>query len=125
MRDLLRALGDRLRKLRERRGISQEDFADRCGLHRTAIGLLERGQRVPRLDTLLIMGRELGVQLTEIVHGIELSPGIVRPSGSRLKASSISRQSMSYSSPSEVKKRTGHCGASLAITPPDGGGTSA
>ncbi len=71
MRDLLRALGDRLRKLRERRGISQEDFADRCGLHRTAIGLLERGQRVPRLDTLLIMGRELGVQLTEIVHGIE------------------------------------------------------
>lgn len=71
MRLLLQTLGNRLREMRERRGISQEDFADLTGLHRTEIGLLERGQRMPRLDTLLIMGRGLGVRLTEIVHGIE------------------------------------------------------
>ena len=71
MKNLLRILGRRLRELRERSGVSQEDFADRCGLHRTAVGLLERGKRMPRLDTLLIIGNGLGIQLTKIVHGIE------------------------------------------------------
>lgn len=51
MRPFLLALGYRIRELREQRKWSQEEFADRCGLHRTAIGLLERAERVPRLDT--------------------------------------------------------------------------
>ena len=41
-----------MRQLRAARGVSQEDFADACGLHRTAVGLLERGERWPRLDNL-------------------------------------------------------------------------
>src|SRR6266478_9664207 len=39
----------------------------------------------------------------------------------------MSRQSMSYTSPSDVRNRTGHSGSIFdsAIIPPDGGGTSA
>ena len=46
---------------RERIGISQEELAWRAGLHRTAIGLLERGERVPRVDTLVKLAGSLGV----------------------------------------------------------------
>jgi len=39
------AFGDRVRQARKRTGISQEALADLCGLHRTYIGSVERGER--------------------------------------------------------------------------------
>jgi DNA-binding XRE family transcriptional regulator len=41
---LLRELGSRVRKLCRERHLSQERFAEVCGLHRTAMGLIERGK---------------------------------------------------------------------------------
>ncbi len=41
----LRALGDAIRAQRKELGISQEDFAELCDLHRTYIGQLERGEK--------------------------------------------------------------------------------
>jgi transcriptional regulator with XRE-family HTH domain len=43
--DLQRAVGSNLRRYRQARGLSQEDFADVLGVHRTYIGGLERGER--------------------------------------------------------------------------------
>ena len=40
-----RAFGDRMRALRRRLGISQDELALRNGLHRTYIGAVERGER--------------------------------------------------------------------------------
>jgi transcriptional regulator with XRE-family HTH domain len=42
--DLQRTLGRNLRAYRTARGISQEDFADVFGFHRTHMGKIERGQ---------------------------------------------------------------------------------
>jgi transcriptional regulator with XRE-family HTH domain len=70
-RAILIALGDRIRALREQRKWSQEEFADRCGLHRTAVGLLERAERLPRLDTLLTISKGLGITVSELLLGLE------------------------------------------------------
>jgi transcriptional regulator with XRE-family HTH domain len=71
MEEILVALAVRIRSERERKGISQEDFAENCGLHRTAIGLLERGKSIPRLDTLLLVAQSLGLTVSELMRGIE------------------------------------------------------
>ena len=71
MQEILETLGRRMRELRERQGTSQEDFAESCGLHRTAVGLLERGRSIPRLDTLLIVSEHLGVAVSESLEGLK------------------------------------------------------
>ena len=66
------ALGKRMRELRAKHGsISQEAFADHCGLHRTAISLIERGKRVPSLTTLLTISRGFGLTLSQFLHGVD------------------------------------------------------
>jgi len=71
MQEILETLGQRMRGWREKQGISQEDFAESCGLHRTAVGLLERGKSIPRLDTLLVVAHGLGVTVSRLLLGIE------------------------------------------------------
>jgi len=71
MQSVLIALGERIRELREERRWSQEEFADRCGLHRTAIGLLERAERNPRLDTLLTVSKGFGITVSELLRDLE------------------------------------------------------
>ncbi len=58
---LLIVFGKTVRKLREARGLSQEAFADVCGLHRTYIGGIERGERNIGLLNVLRIARALGV----------------------------------------------------------------
>jgi transcriptional regulator with XRE-family HTH domain len=71
MQQVLLALGRRLRELRADRGVSQEAFADLCGLHRTAMSLLERGKRVPSLRTLLTLSQGFGISLSELLEDVD------------------------------------------------------
>ena len=71
MQGILLALAKRIRSERERIGVSQEDFADDCGLQSTAIGLLERGKSIPRLDTSLLVSQGLGLTVSELLRGID------------------------------------------------------
>jgi transcriptional regulator with XRE-family HTH domain len=60
-----------LRRHRTRVGLSQEALADVCDLHRTEISLLERCKRTPRLETIVILSRGLGLASpAELLDGI-------------------------------------------------------
>ena len=50
-----------LRQQRKKIGISQEDLAERCGLHRTYIGAIERSERNITLQTLERLAESLDV----------------------------------------------------------------
>ena len=71
-----RAFGQNLVRLRERAGLSQEGAADRAGLHRTHVAMIEAGQRLPRLDTIVKLGGAVGVEPCELLAGLawELDP---------------------------------------------------
>jgi transcriptional regulator with XRE-family HTH domain len=60
-----------LRQRRDLAGLSQEALADVCDLHRTEISLLERSKRSPRLETIVILARGLGLSSpAELFEGI-------------------------------------------------------
>jgi DNA-binding XRE family transcriptional regulator len=60
--DLKRKFGDKVKKLRNKCGLSQEELAYKSGLHRTQITLIENGHRCPRLDTIYKLASALQVK---------------------------------------------------------------
>jgi len=68
---LRRAFGSRLRALREAKGLSQEALAYECGLHRTYVGSIERGERNPGLENIVRLARALGVSSATLLEGIK------------------------------------------------------
>lgn len=70
--------GLNLSRLREQSGITQEELAFRASLHRTEIGLLERGGRIPKIDTAAKLAGALDVTLAELLDGIEWQPGEIQ-----------------------------------------------
>ena len=68
--DVRKKFGKRLRALREARGWSQEEFADRAGLHRTYVSAVERGVRNPTLSVLERLANALGIKLSELLEAV-------------------------------------------------------
>ena len=62
--------GRNLRRVRRREDLSQERLGKRAGLHRTEIGLLEKGERVCRIDTLIRLAGAMAVPPGELLDGI-------------------------------------------------------
>lgn len=63
---------------RRRAGYSQEELATLCVLHRTEIGLVENGRRLPRVDTLVKLASALEVDAGDLLDGIDwIAPGPV------------------------------------------------
>jgi transcriptional regulator with XRE-family HTH domain len=56
--------------------ISQEELGMRADLHRTAVGQLERGERVARSDTLVKLAGSLGIPYDELLDGLLWTPSI-------------------------------------------------
>jgi transcriptional regulator with XRE-family HTH domain len=65
------ALGLAVRDLRGRRGISQEELANRSGVHRTYLGGIERGHRNPSYTNILKIAGALHVRASELLARAE------------------------------------------------------
>jgi transcriptional regulator with XRE-family HTH domain len=78
------ALGQAIRQLRLAAGISQEGLADRCGMHRTYVGGIERGERNVSFRNLLKLADALDVRPSELLARYESFSGTTgRVSASR------------------------------------------
>ena len=68
---LLKALGQRIRVLRTEQGYSQEAFADKCGVHRTFMGTIERGESNLSFQNIHKVAKTLGVTLSNLFLDLE------------------------------------------------------
>jgi transcriptional regulator with XRE-family HTH domain len=65
--ELRKILADNIRSYRRERGLSQEELAYICGLHRTYIGSVERCERNVTLGTLVKLASALKVSVTDLL----------------------------------------------------------
>jgi transcriptional regulator with XRE-family HTH domain len=68
---LAAAFGTVVREARKERGFSQEGFADHCGVHRTYMGLLERGRSNVTILTAQRVAKGLGLTMAELFGAVE------------------------------------------------------
>ena len=69
--DILTRYGQAVRKIRLERGISQEELADRCGLHRTYISDIDLGKRNLSLENIERIAISLNKTLPEFFKEVE------------------------------------------------------
>lgn len=65
--DLQKAVGMYLRAYRKERGLSQEQFAEVLGIHRTYMGSVERGERNLTLQSVEHLAERIGVEPKEMM----------------------------------------------------------
>ena len=68
--DVLHRFGARVRELRKAKALSQEAFADKCGLDRTYISGIERGNRNVAIRNVEVIAKALGVTISELMKGL-------------------------------------------------------
>ena len=64
-------LGEEIREARLKIGLSQEALAEKSGLHRTYISLLERNKKSPTIETLFRICKALGVSAAGLIRKVE------------------------------------------------------
>jgi transcriptional regulator with XRE-family HTH domain len=72
--DVRAAFGRRVRELRTKRGLSQEQLAARADLHWTYGSSIERGRRDPGLRPVARLATALSVSLSDLVHDLTPTP---------------------------------------------------
>ena len=82
------SFGKKLAHYRAKAAITQEELGHlQLDLHRTDIGLLENGQRQPRLDTIIKIAGALGVDPCELIgRGLRWTPPSTKPGEVRISA---------------------------------------
>lgn len=65
--NIVDTLAYNVKALRKEKGLSQEELANSCGLHRTYIGSVERGERNITLSTLEVISEALEVTVIELL----------------------------------------------------------
>lgn len=75
MIDVAGVFGDNVVRVRKRSGLSQDELSVRASVHRTEISQIERGLRIPRVDTLVKLSGSLEVDPSELLAGLVWEPG--------------------------------------------------
>lgn len=70
MDEAKKKVGTNIRSQRTKLGLSQEALADSCGLHRTYIGSVERGERNLSLDNIVKVAHALRIPPGELLEGV-------------------------------------------------------
>jgi len=68
---LQQLFGDVIRDRRDKQKLSQEELADQAGLHRTYIGLVERGKRMPSIEMVRRLALALNTTMTTLISNLE------------------------------------------------------
>jgi transcriptional regulator with XRE-family HTH domain len=68
--DVLQKFGARVREARKAKGLSQEAFAHSCGLDRTYVSGIERGNRNVALRNIAAIAKALGLTISELTKGV-------------------------------------------------------
>jgi transcriptional regulator with XRE-family HTH domain len=68
--DVTDRFGDNILRIRQARRLSQESLAERAGIHRTQMTLIETGRRQPRIETLVKLAGALEVSTESLFEGI-------------------------------------------------------
>lgn len=70
-KDLLKLFGDRVKEIRLTKKLSQEELAEKSGLHRTYIGMVERGERNISLKNIEKLSNALEMNIYNIFKDIK------------------------------------------------------
>ncbi|MFW9641824.1 helix-turn-helix transcriptional regulator [Vibrio parahaemolyticus] len=72
-KSLLLVFGAKVKSLRLKKKLSQEDLAELCALHRTYIGSVERGQRNVSIVNIVKIASALGTTSSLLLEGVEFT----------------------------------------------------
>lgn len=94
-------VGQRIRSLRERQGLSLRALAERCGLSTTAISQIERGENSPTVSSLHVLATALGVSITDLFHDEQRTAAVLITPDDRLRAISggVTMESLGFGLP--------------------------
>ena len=67
MDDTKRLIGERIRRLRKEKGLSQEEVGAKADFHYTYIGGVERGEKNPSIEALQKIAEALDTELSELL----------------------------------------------------------
>lgn len=69
---ITKTFGIKVAELRKKQGLSQEVLAEMCGLHRTYIGFIERGEKSPTLNTVEKIIKGLNINISELWEAMQI-----------------------------------------------------
>ena len=70
--DVKQMIGVRIKDIRNRRGFTQEELAEKVDINPKYLSSIERGNENPTLNTLIKLSESLDVNLNDIFHQIEI-----------------------------------------------------
>lgn len=76
--DIAARFGDNLKRQRRLADLSQDELSYRASLHRTEVSQIERGLRMPRVDTVAKLAGALEIDPGKLYEGIVWEPGDIR-----------------------------------------------